>query len=65
MTPDDIINETRSYASEWIEMSDNPDRFISGLLANRIIKLNRYINYLEKRLKNVSQQEITNNSRSM
>lgn len=50
MNANDIINQVHENCSEWIEMSDNPDRFVSGVLANKILKLNDYISYLEKRL---------------
>ncbi len=46
----DIIKEAEAYSSEYCEMSDNPAAFVAGVLANRIIKLNEHIEYLERRL---------------
>jgi hypothetical protein len=50
MIPIDIINEAKQNASEWLEMTDNPDLFVAGILANKIIKLTEQIEYLEKRI---------------
>jgi hypothetical protein len=54
MTSYDIIEQVKLNASEWMEMSDNPDAIVSGILANKIIKLQDHIEYLEKRLHHVS-----------
>ena len=51
MKADQIITQVREDASEWLEMSNNPDALVSGILANKIIKLESYIEYLERRLK--------------
>jgi len=50
MNAQDIIREVQENASEWLEMTEDPDALVSGILANRIIKLNEHIQYLEKRL---------------
>jgi hypothetical protein len=54
MTTEDIIRQVQEDASEWLEMSENPDALVSGILAGKIIKLNSYIEYLEKRINHVS-----------
>jgi hypothetical protein len=54
MTPDLLIKQISEDASEWLEMSDNPAAFVAGILANKIIKLNDHIEYLERRLNHVS-----------
>jgi hypothetical protein len=54
MNPQDIIREAEEYASEWIEHADNPSAVVAGVLANKIVTLNEYIDYLERRLKNDS-----------
>lgn len=48
----EIISEIESNYSEWLEMVDDPHRFIMGILANKIINLENQVIYLEKRLKN-------------
>lgn len=53
MTPEKIIQDVQEYASEWIEMSEDPAMFIARILANQIIKLEDYIKYLEVRLGDV------------
>lgn len=50
MTGADIIKEVQEDASEWLEMVDNPAELLAGILANKIVNLKNYINYLEKRL---------------
>jgi len=50
-TANEIIKETFHSASEWIEMSSNPEMTLSIILAQKIVKLNDYIDYLERRLK--------------
>ncbi len=50
MIPIDVINEAKESASEWLEMTDNPDLFVAGILASKIIKLTEQIEYLEKRI---------------
>lgn len=50
MTGEDVIREVQYKYSEHIEMSQNPDAFVSGILANKIVTLKDYIDYLEKRI---------------
>lgn len=50
MTAQDIIKQVEENASEWLEMTKNPDAIVSGILANKIVKLQEHIEYLEKRL---------------
>lgn len=45
----EIITEVEKNYSEWIEMMDNPHEFIVGILANKIVKLEGHIQYLERR----------------
>jgi hypothetical protein len=52
MTANDIINITKEHASEYLEMSDNPDEFISYILANELVRMYGHIEYLERRIKN-------------
>lgn len=50
MNSQDIIMDVQQKASEWLEMSQDPSMFIAEILANKIIKLNEYIEFLERRL---------------
>ena len=54
MKAEDVIKEARESASEWLEMSDNPDLMLSGILAKKVVKLIDYISYLENRIKNAN-----------
>jgi flagellar biosynthesis chaperone FliJ len=54
MNATEVIRQVQENASEWLEMSQNPDELIKGILANKIVKLQDHIEYLEKRLENVS-----------
>ncbi len=54
MTAQDIIRQVEKDASEWLEMTENPDAMVSGILAQRIVDLQGYIEYLETRLDYVS-----------
>ena len=54
MTPEDVIREVQEHASEYLEMAKNPDELMTGILANKIVQLNSYIQYLERRLKHDS-----------
>ncbi len=54
MTSCELIRQVKIDASEWMEMSDNPDAIVSGILANKIIRLQDHIEYLERRLNYVS-----------
>jgi hypothetical protein len=53
-----VIQEVKENASEWLEMSENPHEMIMGILANKIVKMNDHIEYLEKRLNHVSTSNI-------
>lgn len=55
MIADDVINEIRESASEWLEMTNNPDEVIIRILAHKVIALEDQIKYLEKRLEYASQ----------
>lgn len=61
MTAQDIIKEVQENASEWLEMSQDPNALVAMILANKVIKLKSYIEYLEKRLNHVNSS--TNASR--
>ncbi len=50
MKAEDIINEIHQNAGEWLEMTQDPAALVAGILANKIIKLQDHIKYLEKRL---------------
>lgn len=54
MTPEQLIKEVQEKASEYLEMTEDPAALVAGILANKVIKLQDYIEYLEKRLKHVS-----------
>ncbi len=54
MTSCELIKQVKNNASEWLEMSQNPDAIVSGILARKIIKLQDHIEYLERRLHHVS-----------
>ncbi len=54
MTAQDLIRQVKKDASEWCEMTSNPDAIVSGILANKIIRLQDHIEYLERRLHHVS-----------
>lgn len=54
MTANDIITQVQENSSEWLEMTDNPDAMISIILANKLIQLTSYIEFLEKRVHYVS-----------
>ncbi len=54
MTAQDLIKQAKDSAGEWIEMTSNPDAIVSGILANKIIRLQDHIEYLERRLHHVS-----------
>ena len=53
MNPEAIIREVVQDAAEYLEMAENPDAMVSGILATKIVSLNAYIEYLERRLANV------------
>jgi hypothetical protein len=53
MNAEQIIREVVEAAGEWLEHAENPDAMVSGILANKIVNLQSYIEYLERRLSNV------------
>jgi len=59
MTAEQIIKEVIETASEWLEMSPDPAALVAGILAKKVIKLQDHIEYLEKRLSNVSRSNNT------
>ncbi len=54
MTSQELIDQTIEQSYEWLEMSSDPTYLIVGILANKVIKLQDHIDYLEKRLEHVS-----------
>jgi len=48
----DIISEVCEKYSEWIEMAEDPNALITQILAIKIIKLESYIEFLEKERQN-------------
>ncbi len=54
MNANDIIREVQENASEYLEMMDEPAILVAGILANKIVKLNNYIEFLERRLRHDS-----------
>jgi hypothetical protein len=50
MNATDVIREVQENAAEWLEMVENPAELTAGILANKIVGLKSYIEYLEKRL---------------
>ncbi len=54
MTSQELIDQTIEQSYEWLEMSNDPTYLMVGILANKVIKLQDHIEYLEKRLQHVS-----------
>lgn len=54
MTPHNLINDMHQKYAEWIEMQDDPSAFVAEVLAKKVIALEMYIEYLEKRVDHVS-----------
>lgn len=50
MKAQDILDQLYVDASEWLEMADNPDMLMSGILAHRMAVLYDRIEYLERRI---------------
>ncbi len=50
MNPEQIIQDAKEKAGEWLEMSDNPDSFLLGMLSIQVWAQNMEIEYLKKRL---------------
>lgn len=51
MKKEDIIKQVYEDASEWLEMSEHPSAIVEGILAEKIVKLKDYIDYLERRIR--------------
>jgi hypothetical protein len=47
---EDIVFEIREKYAEYLEMMLNPDLFVIGVMAHKIIKLEEYVQYLERRI---------------
>lgn len=58
MTGADVIREVQENAAEWLEMVENPAELVAGILANKVVSLTSYIEYLEKRLKHDSSTKV-------
>lgn len=43
-----VLLEVQEKWGEWIEMSENPQDFVSWVLAQRVIELQAEIQYLKK-----------------
>ena len=54
MTPQKVIRETEENCSEYLEMMQDPSAFVAEVLANKIVKMQFYIEYLEARVKYAS-----------
>ncbi len=54
MNAGEIIRQVEEDAAEWLEHADNPAALVAGVLASKIVSLNNYINFLEKRLRHDS-----------
>ena len=54
MTAQELIDDTIEKSAEWLEMTPYPSAMVARILANKIIKLQDHIEYLEKRLQHVS-----------
>jgi hypothetical protein len=52
MTAEQVITAVYDHAAEYIEMTNNPTALVVGIMAHKIVELEDYIQYLEKRLKN-------------
>lgn len=51
MTAEELIQEVQNEASEWLEVAECPATLVAGILANKVIELRNYIDYLERRKK--------------
>ena len=58
MNAEAIISEVVQAASEYLEMVENPDAMVSGILAAKIVSLQGYIEYPERRLDNVGNSAV-------
>lgn len=54
MTTQELIQQIQNDAAEWLEMTNVPDQLMIGYMANKILRLQEYVEYLEKRLEYVN-----------
>lgn len=54
MNAQDVIRQVQEDVSEYLEMVNDPAALVAGILANKVIELKGYIEYLEKRLQHVN-----------
>lgn len=59
MNAKELIEKVQNDASEWIEMSDDPYRVVCNVLANQVISLKSYIQYLERRVDHDNKRHAT------
>lgn len=59
MNAGQVIREVVEAAGEYLEHSENPDAMVSGILATKIVNLQSYIEYLERRLANVGDSAVS------
>jgi hypothetical protein len=50
----ETIDDMKEKYAEYLEMVENPYAFMLGVMANKILKLEEYIDYLKKRIEYVS-----------
>lgn len=55
-----LIEDIKEKYSEWLEHEENPNDFITRVLATQIVQLIEYNEYLEKRLEHVNSNTTTN-----
>ena len=53
MNAQELIREVSANASEYLEEVQDPSALVAGILANKVIQLQQYIKYLEKRIEYV------------
>lgn len=54
MNASKILNDTIDHCEEYLEMIEDPSAFIAEVLAHKVVKLQNYVEYLEKRLENAT-----------
>lgn len=45
-----FINDLYDAYGEWLEMSDNPDQMMVGIILDRLIQVSEYTDFLKKRI---------------
>jgi len=63
MNASELIREVEEKCSEYLEMTRNPSAFIAEVLANKVIKMQFQIEYLERRLNYDSPNSARSSSR--